>query len=69
MSQNQEKPGKRIWLIAGVAALLLIGGGIAVSAFLSSQSNNAPAEQNQDDDDKDDKKDSEKDDKDKEDKD
>lgn len=69
MSQNQGKPGKPIWLIAGVVALVLIGGGIAISAFLSSQSNKAPVEQKQDDDDKNDKKDSDKDDKGKEDKD
>ena len=57
MSQNQQKPNKRIWLMAGVVTLLLIVGGVTVSAFLSSHEDSIPAQKKQDDDDdKDDKK-------------
>lgn len=70
MSPNQQKPNKRIWLMAAVAALLLIVGGVALSAFLSSRLDSIPAqEKHDDDDDKDDKKDSEKDDRQKQNKD
>lgn len=70
MSPNQPQPNKRIWLVAAVSALLLIVGGVALSAFLSSRPDSIPAQEKQDDDDdKDDKKDSKQDDSQKEDKD